>query len=79
MAKGKGQETRGKGQGRRRDGETGTRRNGEAGKFYAITLHALRITNHASRFTPPRFHFPVTYAILLAYLDHLWKERGEER
>ncbi|MFZ8852835.1 MAG: hypothetical protein ACO2PL_12125 [Armatimonadota bacterium] len=70
MAKGKGQGTGGKGQGRRRDGETGTRRNGEAGKFYAITFH----THHASR-----FHFPVTYAILLAYLGHLWKERGEER
>jgi hypothetical protein len=78
MAKGKGQGTGGKGQGRRRDGETGTRRNGEAEKFYATTLYELRFTHYASRITP-RFHFPVTYAILLAYLGHLWKERGEER
>ncbi|MFA0748672.1 MAG: hypothetical protein EORIYHIE_002541, partial [Candidatus Fervidibacter sp.] len=35
MAKGKGQGTGGKGQGRRRDGETGTRRNGEVEKFYS--------------------------------------------
>jgi hypothetical protein len=78
MAKGKGQGTGGKGQGRRRNGETGTRRNGEAGKFYAITLYELRFTHYASQITP-RFHFPVTYAILLAYLGHLWKEQGEER
>jgi hypothetical protein len=70
---------RGQGAKDRGDGETVKRGHGEAEKFYSITLHALRITNHASHFTPPRFHFPVTYAILLAYLGHLWKERGEER
>ena len=68
MAKGKGQGTGGKGQqdhrttdygtGKRRSGETGTRRNGEAEKFYSITLHALRITNHALRITLHAFTFP---------------------
>jgi hypothetical protein len=81
MAKGKGQGARdNRTTGQRTtglgNGEAVKRGHGETEKRRNFT--PLRFTHYASRITP-LFHFPVIHAILLAYLGHLWKERGEER